>query len=161
MKWLLIIAGIIACLVIIVVIAGYMLPVKHTATVIIHINAVQQDVWNRITTVEKYPEWRKDVKSVTVSSPTEWTEEGDNGKIPFKVREATPYEKWTSEISDKKLPFGGNWVYVLEAENGGTRITITENGEVYNPVFRFMSRYIMGHTATLNKYGTYLQESFK
>ena len=29
---------------------------------------------------------------------------------------------------------------------------ITENGEVYNPLFRFMSRFVFGHTATIDKY---------
>ena len=29
---------------------------------------------------------------------------------------------------------------------------ITEDGEVYNPVFRFVSRAVMGHTAMLDAY---------
>ena len=32
------------------------------------------------------------------------------------------------------------------------RFTITENGEVYNPIFRFLSRYVMGYTATMDRY---------
>jgi hypothetical protein len=31
-------------------------------------------------------------------------------------------------------------------------LRITEDGEVYNPVFRFVSRFVMGHTATMDKY---------
>jgi hypothetical protein len=31
-------------------------------------------------------------------------------------------------------------------------LTITEHGEVYNPLFRFVSRFIMGQTATLDAY---------
>jgi hypothetical protein len=31
-------------------------------------------------------------------------------------------------------------------------LSITENGEVYNPAFRFVSRYIMGHAATVDAY---------
>lgn len=57
-----------------------------------------------------------------------------------------------ANIADKGLPFGGSWDYKLEPEGSGTRITITENGEVYNPLFRFVSRYMMGHTATIDKY---------
>ena len=37
-------------------------------------------------------------------------------------------------------------------ENGGARVTITEDGEVSNAIFRFMSRYVFGHTATLDAY---------
>jgi hypothetical protein len=29
---------------------------------------------------------------------------------------------------------------------------ITEDGEVYNPVFRFVSKFVMGQTATLDAY---------
>jgi hypothetical protein len=31
-------------------------------------------------------------------------------------------------------------------------LTITENGEVYNPLFRFVSRFIIGQTATMDGY---------
>lgn len=33
---------------------------------------------------------------------------------------------------------------------GGTRITITEDGKVYNPIFRF----VMGHHGTMDDYLT-------
>jgi hypothetical protein len=55
-------------------------------------------------------------------------------------------------IADKGIPFGGSWDYRIIPEGAGSRITITENGEVYNPIFRFVSRYVIGHTATLDKY---------
>jgi hypothetical protein len=31
-------------------------------------------------------------------------------------------------------------------------VQITEDGEVYNPVFRFVSRFILGHTRTMDFY---------
>jgi hypothetical protein len=61
-----------------------------------------------------------------------------------------------THITDKALPFGGSWDYRLEPAGNDTRVTITENGEVYNPVFRFVSRFLMGHTATIDKYLTAL-----
>ncbi len=30
-------------------------------------------------------------------------------------------------------------------------LTVTENGEVDNPLFRFLSRYVFGHTGTMDK----------
>jgi len=57
-----------------------------------------------------------------------------------------------SRITDKGLPFGGSWDYRIERDGEGSKVTVTENGEVYNPIFRFVSRYVMGHTATLDKY---------
>ncbi len=34
----------------------------------------------------------------------------------------------------------------------GSTLTITEDGEVYNPIFRFMSRFVFGHEATMAAY---------
>jgi hypothetical protein len=41
---------------------------------------------------------------------------------------------------------------VVTPEGAGSRVRITERGEVYNPVFRFMSRFVMGHSATARAY---------
>jgi hypothetical protein len=49
--------------------------------------------------------------------------------------------------------FGGTWTSELAADaGGGTRLVITENGEVYNAFFRFVSRYIIGHHRTIDSF---------
>ncbi len=55
-------------------------------------------------------------------------------------------------IVDKNLPYGGSWTYELVPAPGGTTLTVVERGEVYNPVFRFVARYVIGHTRTLDAY---------
>jgi hypothetical protein len=45
-------------------------------------------------------------------------------------------------------------------ENGGTRVTIREDGEVSNVIFRFMSRYVFGQTATMDGYLNSLAKRF-
>ena len=57
-----------------------------------------------------------------------------------------------TRITDKSLPFGGSWEYLVTSEGTGSRVQITERGEVYNPVFRFVSRFIMGHSATASAF---------
>ena len=44
--------------------------------------------------------------------------------------------------------YSGSWL----CQGAGSRVQITEHGEVYNPVFRFVSRFIMGHTTTASAY---------
>jgi hypothetical protein len=61
-------------------------------------------------------------------------------------------KRLVGRITDTSLPFRGSWTYVLQSEGTGTRLSITENGEVYNPIFRFMSRFVFGHTATMERY---------
>jgi hypothetical protein len=46
----------------------------------------------------------------------------------------------------------GTWTFEFVPEGDGTRLTITERGEVYNPIFRFMSRFVFGHTATMDAF---------
>ena len=36
-----------------------------------------------------------------------------------------------------------------EATPPGSELTITEDGEVSNPIFRFISRFVFGHAATI------------
>jgi hypothetical protein len=68
------------------------------------------------------------------------------------VEEAERPTRLVTRITDKSLPFGGRWEYVVSGDRTGTRVQITEHGEVYNPVFRFVSRFIMGHSATARAY---------
>jgi hypothetical protein len=40
----------------------------------------------------------------------------------------------------------------LQPQSQGCLLTITEEGEIYNPVFRFVSRFVIGYTATIDGY---------
>ncbi len=39
-------------------------------------------------------------------------------------------------------------------------VTITENGEIYNPFFRFMARFVFGYTVTMETYLKALGKKF-
>jgi len=140
----------------IVVIAGYLLPVKHVATVAARVPATPEQVWDALTDVAAYPTWRGDVTSVellpTDSGQVAWREHGPHNAIAFVVEAAERPRRLVTRITDKSLPFGGGWEYVIIPDGAGSRVQITERGEVYNPVFRFVSRFIMGHSATASAY---------
>jgi len=40
----------------------------------------------------------------------------------------------------------------LQANGAGCRVTITEDGEDYNPIFRFMGRVFFSPTASIETY---------
>jgi hypothetical protein len=61
-----------------------------------------------------------------------------------------------TRILDTDLGYSGQWTYTFAAENRGTRLTIREDGVVSNIFFRFVSRYVVGHTATIDSYLTAL-----
>jgi uncharacterized protein YndB with AHSA1/START domain len=150
---LIVVAALVA-IVLIVVAIGYSLPVAHTASREATLNVPPDRAFAIVTDVDAFPKWRGDVKNVNVlsRSPLRWREEGSNGTITFEMEEVQRPSRLVTRITDKNLPFGGSWLYELQPTANGTRLTVTERGEVYNPLFRFMSRYAFGHTATLDSY---------
>jgi hypothetical protein len=119
-----------------------------------------------ITDVAAFPGWRSDVKSVE-TLPEEggrrrWVEASkDNTPITYLVERSVPEQLVVSRIVNTNLPFGGAWTYELTpGTNGRTTLRITEDGEVYNPIFRFVSRFVMGHEATIKQYLTAVGSRF-
>ena len=162
MKWFLVILGILVCLVLITVIIGYLLPVKHTSSVQVSIRAAPAAIWARLTDFKGYPAWRSDVKSVNVRSSVEWVEVNDRGdSLPLKIVAQEEGQRLVTQIEGQNLPFGGGWEFRLRNNGDSTIVTITEHGEVYNPLFRFVSKFIMGHNATLKRYAGFLEKSFR
>ncbi len=71
-----------------------------------------------------------------------------------------PAQRMVTRIRDTDLGYSGQWTYSFTPENGGTRVTIREDGEVSNVLFRFMSRYVFGQTSTIDGYLTSLAKHF-
>lgn len=163
MRWVMIIGGTLAGLVALVVAAGYALPVQHVASLSVELDAPPERVWTTITDVASFPRWRRDVKSVEIVQRTPagpvWRERSSDGTITYETVESVPHRRLRSRISDRSLPFGGTWTFDLTPTPRGTRVTIREDGEVYNPVFRFASRFVLGHDATIRKYIAALEAS--
>ena len=160
MRYALAILGILLVAVLGVVIVGWRLPVSHVATASVRLDASPETVFALISTPENYPAWR-DVKKVDVTREqgvTRFREDGSNGPILFEITERIPPRRLVTTIADKKLPFGGRWIYEVIPAGTGSELRITEEGEVYNPIFRFVSRFIMGHTATIDGYLSAVQK---
>jgi len=157
MKWIFIVLGTLVGLIALVAVIGAMLPRDHVASMTARIAAKQEDVWTAITTPSAFPEWRGDVKRVELLPATpigpSWREHGSNGAITFATDVWDPPRRFVGRIADQGLPFGGSWEYRIEPEGASSaRVTITEHGSIYNPIFRFVSRFIMGYTGTMTTY---------
>lgn len=143
---------------------GSALPVGHTSTVTVTIGAPPNQVWEAITNYEQFPDWRPEVSQVkpgpTTDGQPSWTEVTKYGELPLQVLVSEPSRRLETKIDGSKLPFGGKWSWTLESEGDKTKVTITENGEVYNPLFRFMSKFIFGHETTLKTYASNLSAKF-
>ena len=134
-----------------VLVIGTLLPQSHEASGSATVGASPAEVFEVLVDVDRYPEWRADVTAVEILArdPLRWRERSGGDTITFEVVDRAPPEHLRVRIADPDLPFGGTWTYALAPEGDGTRLTIVENGEVYNPVFRFVARFVIGHDATL------------
>ncbi len=146
---------------------GRSLPQSHTAAVVVELGQPAEAVWKRIADMQAGPSWRRGLRSVERRPDREgravWRETQKNGDaLDFETVREEPPRELVRRMVGEGLPFGGTWTMVLEAlGDGGSRLTITENGEVYNPLFRFVSKYVMGHDATLRAYAEDLRQSFR
>lgn len=155
-RWLVIVGSGLVLLVGVVLLVGMVLPVSHVASVSGTIPAPPEEVWPVLTDVEAFPSWRRGVEEVERLPDRDgrpaWREVARTGTMTLEVVRSRPDRLLVTRIADPDLPFGGTWTFELEPEGPATRLTITENGQVYNPFFRFMARFVFGHEATARAY---------
>jgi Polyketide cyclase / dehydrase and lipid transport len=149
MKWLIYGGLAVVILAAVVVAIGAALPKGHVASRRMTLKASPGEVFALIAGPS---DWRGLKYERLAENPLTWRETDSNGAITYERVETVAPARIVNRIADPKLPFGGSWTYEIVPNGTGTELTITENGEVYNPLFRFVSRFIMGHTATIEKY---------
>ena len=107
-----------------VALIGYFLPVKHEASRSAEFNKPPEAVWALIADPNTYSGWWQgaDVKTAVV--------------------ESVPPSKLVTKIVDE-TQFGGTWTFEIVQTPSGSRLTITERGEIYNVVFRALSKFVL------------------
>jgi hypothetical protein len=166
MRYVLIAIGVLVMLLLCVVLVGWSLPKHHRVTVKRAYAARPSALYALISDVRAYSSWRGDVTTVEMLSDEggrpRWRETTrSGGPITYVMEESIPDRKLVARIADTNLPFGGAWTYELTPTGSdGAELMITEDGDVYNPIFRFVSRFVMGHTATIERYLDDLEKRF-
>jgi len=154
-----VIVGVVIAAAAVAALIGSRLPKNHTASRSILLHRSPKEVYDVVRDFGSAPSWRTGVKSVEVKAQpdgkVQFREVGSD-TIEYAVDEDVPGQKLVTRILNTDLGYGGKWTYEFVPEGGGTRVKITEDGEVSNVLFRFMSRYVFGHTATINTYLTSL-----
>lgn len=74
------------------------------------------------------------------------------GPLRMEIVEHTAPSRMVTRIADNKLAFGGTWTITVAPAAGGSIVTIREDGFVKSLLFRFVSRFIMGHTRTVDRF---------
>ena len=157
-RWLVITFGGLVGIVILVTAIGALLPQNHTATASVTLRQPPESVWAVVSELGEYPAWWPAVKSAERSSDELgreiWIHRDKRGQgMPLAVLESHHPARLVLLIASHDLPFGGTWTYQIQPTSaGGSLVTVTEDGEVYNPIFRFMSRFVFGHYTTIEHF---------
>ena len=125
MKWILIALAVLIVLATLVAV-GSRLPREHVASRTLRVRRTPQEVWAAVT------------QATAASS------------VPVDVLEQDPPRRQVTRVKENEKNFGGTWTIAIAPTPDGATLTITENGWVANPIFRFVSRFVMGHHATID-----------
>jgi uncharacterized protein YndB with AHSA1/START domain len=150
-------AGTVLIMALIVYAVGSALPVAHVAAVRGELPATRERVWQTITDWPQYTQWRTDVAAVVVRSSqgdsTTWVEVDAWGdSLTLATVEVDAPRRLVTRIAQEDAPFAGTWTFELDDDGPGTYLRIVEEGEVYDPIFRFVAAVFIGQTATLDTY---------
>ena len=126
MRWIAVIAGGLVVLVAGIAAIGSMLPRNHKASRTLRLKRSPAEVW-----------------PVVIQA----TEASD---VPVDVLERHPPHRLVTRVTEKEKNFGGTWTIAIAPTPSGADVTITEDGWVANPIFRFVSRFVIGHHATMD-----------
>ena len=162
MKWLLVVLAVVVVIIVVIITIGFALPKRHTAAVRARYSQPRDSLYGAIVDVESGPSWRTGMKRVDVMKrePLTWKETASWGELTMVMDEAVPSTRVVSRIADESGGFGGVWTYEIAGDANGSVLTITEDGEVFSPVFRFMSKFVFGHYKALETYARDLGRRF-
>ena len=153
MKIALAIAGVIALLLVVVVAIGAMLPKGHTVSRMARYATTPQQLFALIAGPQN---WRPDLKSSEefVEQNRTYVREttSRNETITYELLNREEPRSIERRIATENLPYSGSWIFLLEPSGSGTVVRITEHGEVSNPVFRFVSRFVLGQSHSIDSY---------
>jgi len=130
MRWVIWIVVSLSATVGVVAAIGYLLPVGHEASRSADFNRPPADVFALISDLDGYTTW--------------WPE----AEVKVAIVESTPPSKFVTRIVDETA-FGGTWTMAIAPTPNGSRLTITERGEIYNPIFRTLAKFVFGYTGTI------------
>jgi hypothetical protein len=154
----------IAVLVLIVAVAvlygvGAALPAEHVATEVAVVPARPDAVWARIVDFDGQEGWRSTVADVRVVDGRIEEVDAWGDVTAFAVDERIERSKLVLRVLGDG-PFGGTWTILVAADPGGTRVEITERGEIRPPLLRVLAKLFFDPHETARTWLADLGRSF-
>ncbi|MBK7075503.1 MAG: SRPBCC family protein [Myxococcales bacterium] len=161
MSWIVIGLGAVIALVALAAAIGLTLRADHQCARTIAIARSPAEVWAVIADPAGYPAWRRDLTRVELLADGGFREHGRHDAIAYTLEDDRPPTAGASgrrvtRIVDAGLPYGGRWIIAVAAEGDATRVSITEDGFIRNPIFRVLSRTVFSVASTQERWLTAL-----
>ncbi len=149
----------------VVLLGGLLLPEEHHASRTLVTKQSPQVIWETINDHANEARWRSDIESVASlgerNGKPVWQENyKDGNKVALITTESKPPTRMVRELTDLEGPFSGRWEIDIQPTPTGSNVKIIEIGKVSNPFFRFVSKYLIGHTTFMEKYLKGLADKF-
>ena len=156
MYWILFVMGTVVAIVAAVLVGGLVTPRAHVVSRAVTLGAAPVAVWSVVRDVARYAEWRTEVRSVDIvsdaASRLEWRETTSRGSVTFGATVDEAPREFAARILDEDLGYTGAWSWSVHAHGPGSRLVLTERGEVGNVLFRFVAAHLIGHQRSIDRY---------
>jgi len=131
-RWMIWAAVSLLAIVGVIAVVGFFLPVGHVASRTAEFDRPSDAVFALMSDVNNYQSW--------------W----QGATVKSEIVESVPPTKLVTRVVGE-TQFGGTWTIDIVPTPTGSRMTITERGEIYNVIFRTLSRFVFGYTATMDE----------
>lgn len=165
LRWLLIIVVSLVGLIAVVAVVGWTMPREHVASSWVTIQQRPDSVWAVVRDLAGVDAWWPAVERSERLNDERGREmyrhvQKSGFAMPLVVTESVPPSRFVTEIAATDGAFGGTWTYEVTPANGVTRVNLTEQGWIANPIFRFMANTVLGTHRTMDGYLTALGKRF-
>ena len=148
MFWVLTTVGFLVGLVLIVLVIGTVLPRSQLGARTLILRQPPQAVWQVLTDFPGKPSWQPGVERFERIADRNghevWMEVHKSGaRVVFETIESHPPHRLVRRVPGDYGPFRGLFVVEITPIEGGCRVSFTQEGEVPNPFYRFVIRFLL------------------
>jgi len=155
-RLVLIIICLIILIILVVLVIGLLQPSKHSVTRSIRLKQSPESVFAVLDDQTNLPSWSSGIAKVeplpirdgnrVVRMTLKW---GGMQMLATRLERTPPHRLVTAMSKESGASFG-TWTYEIRADGDGCRVSITEDGELKNPIYRVMAR-MRGLDATIRQ----------
>ncbi len=152
MVWVLLCLGLVGCGILIMFLAGSLLPRETIVSRTLQLGKTREEVWKLITDFPGQTKWRSRIKRIEKIDSNKWREIYKGGReVILETKERREPELLLRELKGKD-GIKGTWTVEIAKAADGCWVTVTEKGEIRNPFFRFVGRYIIRRASHVECY---------